>query len=320
MHTELPDLLVLAPSPAAAVNEQLEQAYTCHRAWQVAPEQRAAWLAEVGPRIRAVATTGALGLGAADMALLPKLEIIAVNGVGLDAVALDVAKQRGIAVTTTPNVLTDDVADVAVGLLLASARRIVALDGFVRDGAWERREPIKQALTLRGKTAGIFGFGQIGQAIALRLAAFGLKLRYFQPRAIAGSEVPRSESLLDLARESDFLIVCAPGTPATHKIIDAGVLSALGPQGTLINIARGALVDEEALIAALRDGVLGSAGLDVFCDEPRVPAALRALPNTVLTPHIGSLTVETRQAMGQLVVDNLQAHFAGLPLPTPVKN
>lgn len=143
-------------------------------------------------------------------------------------------------------------------------------------------------------------------------------MRYFQPRAITGTAVPRAQSLLALAQDSDYLFVCAPGTPATRQSIDRSVLDALGPQGTLINIARGALIDEDALIAALQDGHLGAAGLDVFADEPRVPAALRALPNVVLTPHVGSLTVETRHAMGQLVVDNLAAHFAGLPLRTPV--
>ena len=314
----LPDILILAASPSAAVNQQLERHYTCHHAWQVAPEQRAAWLQERAGRIRAVVTTGALGLKRADMDALPALEIIAVNGVGLDGVDLDQARARGIAVTTTPNVLTDDVADVALGLLLASARHIPLLDRFVRDGGWERREPVKPASSLRGKTAGIFGFGQIGQAIALRLAAFGIHVRYYQPRAKPGVDVPRADSLLALARECDYLIVSAPGTPATRHAVDAAVLAALGPQGTLINIARGALIDEDAMIAALQDGTLGAAGLDVFADEPLVPAALRALPNVVLTPHVGSLTVETRHAMGQLVVDNLQAHFAGQPLPTPV--
>ena len=313
-----PDILILAPSPSAAVNAQLEQQYTCHHAWQQSPDERHAWLAGRAPAIRAVVTTGALGLNAVDMAMLPALEIVAVNGVGLDGVALDVARQRGIAVTTTPNVLTDDVADLALGLLLASARHIAALDRFVRDGGWERREAVAPASSLRGKTAGIFGFGQIGQAIALRLAAFGVIVRYYQPRAIAGSSVPRADSLLALAQESDYLIVCAPGTPATRQIIGRTVLDALGPQGTLINIARGALVDEDAMIAALQDGHLGAAGLDVFAHEPDVPAALRALPNVVLTPHVGSLTVETRHAMGQLVVDNLAAHFAGQPLLTPV--
>ena len=314
----LPDILILAISPSADVNQQLERSYTCHHAWQVAPEQRAAWLQERAGRIRAVVTTGALGLKRADMDALPALELIAVNGVGLDGIDLDATRARGIAVTTTPNVLTDDVADVALGLLLASARQISLLDRYVRDGGWERREPVRPASSLRGKTAGIFGFGQIGQAIAQRLAAFGIQVRYSQPRAKPGVDAPRAESLLALAQESDYLIVSAPGTPATRHAVDAGVLAALGPQGTLINIARGALIDEEAMIAALQDGTLGAAGLDVFADEPRVPAALRALPNVVLTPHIGSLTVETRHAMGQLVVDNLQAHFAGLPLPTPV--
>jgi lactate dehydrogenase-like 2-hydroxyacid dehydrogenase len=172
---------------------------------------------------------------------------------------------------------------------------------------------------LRGKTAGIFGFGRIGQAIAARLRPFGMSLAYFQPRPIDGSDVPRAPSLVELAARSDYLILCAPANAATRHAVDAAVLAALGPQGVLVNIARGALVDEAALVAALSDGRLGAAGLDVFEDEPNVPPALFALPTTVLTPHIGSFTVETRHAMGQLTLDNLVAHFAGLPLLTPVQ-
>jgi lactate dehydrogenase-like 2-hydroxyacid dehydrogenase len=221
-------------------------------------------------------------------------------------------------VTNTPGVLTDDVADLAVALLLAVSRRVPALDGYVRAGQWQAGVPVRPARALRGKVAGIYGFGRIGQAVASRLAAFGLQLRYWQPNVKAGVDVPRSDSLLALARESDYLVVCAPGGAATKGTVDAAVLEALGPEGTLVNIARGSLVDEPALIAALAEGRLGAAALVVFAEEPSVPAALAALPNVVLTPHVGSLTVETRHAMGQLVVDNLLAHFEGRPLPTPV--
>ncbi|CDG83231.1 2-hydroxyacid dehydrogenase [Janthinobacterium agaricidamnosum] len=315
-----PEILVVAASPSSSVMAQLEQQFHCHHLWQVAAGGRDAFIRQVGAGVRGVVTTGALGLNARDIGLLPALEIIAINGIGIDGVALDVTRARGIAVTTTPDVLTDDVADLALTLLLSAARRLPALDQYVRDGSWERRASLAPASSLRGKQAGIFGFGRIGQAIARRLTAFGLELAYYQPRPIAGAEVPRAASLLELAQRSDYLVVCAPGGTDTRHAINAGVLAALGPKGTLVNIARGSLVDEDALIAALQTGALGAAGLDVFADEPRVPAALRALPNVVLTPHVGSLTEETRHAMGQLVVDNLTAHFAGRPLLTPVKS
>lgn len=172
---------------------------------------------------------------------------------------------------------------------------------------------------MRGKVAGIFGYGRIGQAIAARLAALGMEIRYYQPRPVPGVAAARADSLLALARQSDYLILCAPANASTRHAVNAAVLDALGPEGTLVNIARGALVDEHALIAALHTGQLGAAALDVFEHEPEVPPALRALDNVVLTPHIGSLTVETRHAMGQLTVDNLLAHFAGQPLLTPLR-
>lgn len=313
-----PEILVMAASPSASVMAQLEQHFVCHHVWQVPAGGRAAFIAGVAPGIRGVATTGMAGIDAALAAQLPRLEIVAVNGIGVDAVDFDALRPRGIRVTNTPGVLTDDVADLAVALLLSMSRRVPALDGYVRAGQWGAGVPVKPARALRGKVAGIYGFGRIGQAVASRLAAFGLQLRYWQPNAKAGVDVPRSASLLDLARESDYLIVCAPGGTATKGTVDAAVLEALGPEGTLVNIARGSLVDETALIAALAEGRLGAAALDVFAEEPFVPSALTALPNVVLTPHVGSLTVETRHAMGQLVVDNLLAHFSGQPLLTPV--
>ncbi|WP_338760440.1 2-hydroxyacid dehydrogenase [Massilia sp. METH4] len=313
-----PEILVMAASPSASVMAQLEQHFTCHHVWQVPPEGRAAFIGGVAPEVRAVATTGMAGIGAALAAQLPRLEIVAVNGIGVDAVDFDALRPRGIRVTNTPGVLTDDVADLAVALLLAAARRIPALDAYVRGGQWQAGVPVKPARALRGKVAGIYGFGRIGQAVAARLAAFGMQTRYWQPNAKAGVAVPRAGSLVELARDSDYLVLCAPGGPATRNTVDAAVLDALGPEGTLVNIARGSLVDEPALVAALAEGRLGAAALDVFAEEPSVPAALAALPNVVLTPHVGSLTVETRHAMGQLVVDNLLAHFSGKPLLTPV--
>ncbi len=314
-----PEILVLGRLASAPIMEQLEVRYHCHHAWRVDAAQQDDFIRGIGGNVRAVVTTGVIGIGAARMALLPRLEIIAVNGIGVDAVALDAARARGIPVTSTPGVLTDDVADLAVLLLLAAARRLPALDRYVRSGQWQQRVPLQASSSLRGKVAGIFGLGRIGRAIAQRLQAFGMELRYYQPRALPDISLPRAESLLALAAESDYLIVCAPATPHTRHAIDAAVLAALGPQGTLVNIARGALVDEPALIAALRDGRLGAAALDVFADEPQVPPALCALDNVVLTPHVASLTVETRRAMGQLVLDNLSAHFSGEPLREPVR-
>lgn len=313
-----PEILVLAASPSAAVMEQLERHFQCHHAWRQPRAEQPDYIRGVAAGVRGLLTTGAIGVGPALLDQLPALEIVAVNGIGTDAVALEATRARGILVTNTPGVLTDDVADLALTLLLAAARRLPALDRYVRGGAWEAGKPLAPTRALRGKVCGVFGFGRIGQAVAARAEAFGMRTLYFQPRAIAGVAQERCASLLELARASDYLVVCAPGGAATRHAVDAQVLAALGPEGTLVNIARGSLVDEQALIGALREGGLGMAALDVFDDEPRVPAALRELDNVVLAPHVGSLTVETRHAMGQLVVDNLLAHFEGRPLPTPV--
>lgn len=313
-----PDILVIGPVVSPGTLAQLEANFRCHHAWRVAAAEQDDFIRPVAPRIRAVVTTGAVGIGAARVAMLPALELVAVNGIGVDAVAFDATRPRGIAVTNTPGVLTADVADLAVLLLLAAARRLPALDAYVRAGDWARRVPLQPSRSVRGKTAGIFGFGRIGQAVAQRLSAFGMETIYYQPNPVAGTAAPRATSLVEMAERSDVLVVCAPGGERTRGAVNAEVLAALGPDGTLVNIARGSLVDQEALIAALQSGALGAAALDVFADEPNVPESLRALPNVVLTPHVASLTVETRQAMGQLVVDNLLAHFAGRPLVTPV--
>jgi lactate dehydrogenase-like 2-hydroxyacid dehydrogenase len=313
-----PDVLVFAKSPSTAVMWQLELQFECHHVWQQPAAHQNSMIDAVGERIRAVWTVGPIGLDGGLIARLPRLEVVVVNSVGVDKIDLPALAARGIKVSNTPGVLTDDVADLAVLLLLAAQRRLPAMDAYVRRGDWAAGARLQPAHGLRGKTAGIFGFGRIGQAIASRLAPFGMEIAYYQPRAIDGIATPRAQSLLELAARSDYLILSAPATSATRHAVNAEVLSALGSQGVLVNIARGALVDEAALVAALSAGRLGAAALDVFDDEPDVPAPLCALPNTVLTPHIGSLTVETRHAMGQLTLDNLVAHFAGLPLITPV--
>lgn len=312
-----PEILLLGSGWVPEVDQVLERSFVCHRMAAVAPAERAAFIDRIAPGVRGVFTTGVTGIDAALAGRLPNLEIVAVHGVGVDAVAFDALAPRGIHVTNTPDVLTEDVADLAAGLLLAMARRLPQLDRHVRAGGWEAKQPLQPSRSLRGKVAGIVGLGRIGRAVATRLESFGMQIRYFQ-RSTADCPYPRSASLLDLARDSDYLVVCAPGGAATRAMIDTAVLDALGPQGTLVNIARGSLVDETALIAALQEGRLGGAALDVFADEPRVPAALRELDNVVLTPHVGSFTVETRTAMGMLAAANLEAHFAGQPLPTPV--
>lgn len=298
--------------------ERLESYFVCHHVWKVAESARPAFIARVGPRIRGVLTVGSISLEAALVDWLPLLEIVAINSVGVEKIDLDYLCERGIRATNTPGVLTDDVADLGVLLLLAASRHLVALDRYVRTAAWERSVPLEPGRSVRGKVAGIFGFGRIGQALAVRLHAMGMQLRYFQPRPIADTEIPRASSLLELARQSDYLILCAPASEKTRGVINGPVLAALGPQGTLVNIARGSLVDEAALIRALQQGKLGAAALDVFDQEPAVPLELRNLDNVILTPHVGSLTVETRHAMGQLTVENLLAHFRGQSLLTPL--
>lgn len=311
-----PEILVVGGMWSQGLRARLEHAFECHYLPAIPPAGDAA-LSAVAARIRAVLTTGMLGVTPELVAALPALEIVSVNGVGVDAVPLALLAEHGIHVTNTPDVLTDDVADLAVALLLSTVRRLPMLDRYVRAGQWPAKAPLAPARSLKGKVAGIVGFGRIGQAVAQRLRGFGMAIRYFQRNPGPAPE-RRSASLLALADESDVLVLCMPGGAATRHIVDAGVLEALGPEGTLVNIARGSVVDEAALVAALQEGRLGAAGLDVFEDEPNVPAALFAFDNVVLTPHVGSFTVETRRAMGELAVANLLAHFNGEPLPTPV--
>lgn len=309
-----PEVLVVAPifKPAQAT---LEATYATHPLWNAG--DRAALIAQVAPRIDVVVTSGGgAGIQRALIEQLPRLKLIACFSVGLDAVDLIAARERGIAVTNTPDVLTDDVADLAVGLMLATARRIAAADRFVRAGRW-LEGGFALASKASGKRLGIVGMGRIGQAIARRAAAFDMQIAWHGP---APKDLPyRFESqLTELARSVDFLVAACPGGAATRGLISREVLTALGPQGTFINIARGSVVDEEAMVELLVSGQLGGAGLDVFVDEPRVPAALFNLDNVVLQPHQASATHETRGAMAQLVLDNIAAYAAGRPLLTAV--
>ncbi len=308
------EIIVVTPL-MASVMEALDETYRVHKLWEAA--DRKALLAEVGERIRGIATDGHAGASAELMDALPNLEIVSCFGVGVDAIDLAHAARRGVLVTNTPDVLNDDVANLAVGLLLAASRQIVAADRYVREGRWLERN---MALTrsIRGKRVGILGLGRIGRDIARKLEVFGCDLAYHGRREQPGQPYTYYPELTSMARASEYLIAICPATPETHNIVNREVMDALGPEGTLINVARGSVVDEPALIEALRDKTLGCAALDVFADEPRVPQALIENPAVILQPHQASATVETRQAMGDLVVRNLALRFAGEPVATPI--
>ena len=309
-----PEILLVCPLYDGTM-DQLDRAYAVHRLWEA--KDQPALLREVRDRVRGISTMGAVGCKAELMAALPKTEIIACFGVGVDAIDLKAAKERGIRVTNTPDVLTECVADLGMTLLLASAREIPQGDRFVREGKWLKGNyPLCRHVG--GKLLGIVGFGRIGQAVAKRAAAFGMEIAYYGRRRNPESAHPYYSDIKKLAADSDYLMLTVPGGAETRHLVDAEVLKALGPEGTLINIARGSIVDEKALVQALKDGTLGAAALDVFEAEPKVPEELLSMQNVVLQPHQGSATHDTRAAMGQLVIDNLKAHFAGKPLLTRV--
>jgi lactate dehydrogenase-like 2-hydroxyacid dehydrogenase len=306
-----PDIIVTAPLPPF-LYDPLKADYRCvdyHAAGD-----KPALLAAEGARIRGLVQGGGTVTPTSLLDALPALEIISVFGVGYDGVPVDYCRRRGIKVTNTPDVLTDDVADVAVALVMMTGRGFARLERFVRSGAWERGNP-HLTTKLGGKRVGILGLGRIGKAIAQRVTALGMEVAYTgrRPQDVPYRYVP---DLVALAEAVDFLVVACPGGAATRNLVDARVLAALGRKGTLVNIARGSIVDEPALVKALQDGTVGGAGLDVFADEPHVPAPLLAMDNVVLLPHVGSATRETRQAMGDLCKANLDAWFAGRPLPT----
>ena len=309
-----PDILIVGPMYPAC-QARLESEFTAHRLWEAPDRDR--FLRGLADRVRGIAVYALHGCPAPVIEALPKLEIIACMGIGVDRIDLDCARARGVRVTNTPDVVTDDTADIAMALILACERRIAEGDRFVRRGGWLNGDlPFGRAL--RARKLGIVGLGRIGQAIAKRCEAFGMTLAYQGPRRKPEFSYAYFADPAALAEWADILVVAAPGGAATRNLVDRRVIDALGPDGTLVNIARGSVVDEAALVEALGSGRLGRAGLDVYADEPRVPAALLAMDNVVLSPHTGSATHDTRRAMGDLTVDNLVAHFAGKPLLTPV--
>jgi hydroxypyruvate reductase len=274
-------------------------------------------LQAVAPGLRAMVANGESVVKKELMAQLPDLGLIAVFGVGYDGVDVTAARAQGAQVTHTPGVLTDEVADLALALMLATARQISSADRYVRDGRWPSG-PYPFGRKVSGARLGILGLGRIGTAIARRAAAFDMEISYHNRRPRTDVPYRYAESAVQLAGSVDFLVVCVQGGERTRHLVNAEVIHALGPKGILINVGRGSVVDEEAVAVALRDGKLLGAGLDVFEREPHVLPALLKLDNVVLTPHIGSATAATRKAMGDLVLANLHAYFAGKPLVTPV--
>ncbi|WP_298956826.1 2-hydroxyacid dehydrogenase [uncultured Methylobacterium sp.] len=307
------ELLLLRPM-MPLVTDTLDRLFTLHRGDLAQDKEEV--LAELGPRIRGMAVSHVQVDGAL-LDRLPNLEIVANFGVGYDTIDAAECGRRGVTVTNTPDVLTDEVADLALGLLLATLRQIPQSDRYLRQGRWLDK-PFPLTGTLRGRKVGILGLGRIGRAVAHRLVAFGAPVAYHGRRRQDDVPYEYHPTLLGLAKAVDVLIVVAPGGPETRNIVDREVLAALGPEGVLVNVARGTLVDEDALAAALADGTIQSAGLDVFADEPRVPQALIAQEHTVLLPHVGSASTHTRNAMGQLVIDNLVSWFSGKGPVTPV--
>lgn len=306
---------ILIPGPVlASVDEALAREFTVHRLWQA--EDSEAFLRDVGPRIRGVATFR--GCDAGLMRACPSLEIVSSFGVGYDNVDTDHARANGIRVCNTPGVLDDAVAELAFGLMISLCRRIPQTDAYIRAGRWMREGNYSFTQELTGASVGVLGLGRIGKSFAARAQAFKMRVVYHGRNEQAYLPHVYFPDLEAMAREVDWLVCIAPGGEGTRGIISRRVLEALGPDGCLVNIGRGSAVDEPALVEMLQSGALGGAALDVFDDEPNVPEALLGLDNVVLSPHQGSATHKTRWAMGDLVVRNLRAHFAGEPLISPV--
>lgn len=304
-----PAVLLLGPVMQDIVAGALAPRYPLLTRDALTPQSAAA--------VEAIAAFGQVPVDAALLAELPNLRVVANFGVGYDAVDVAAAAGRGIVVTNTPDVLNDEVADLTIGLLLATLRQIPQADRYLRAGGWLNR-PFPLTATLRGRRAGLIGMGRIGRAIAHRLEAFGVPVAYHSRRPQADVAYAHYPDLVALAQASDILVVIVPGGPATRHLVNAEVLAALGRNGVVINVARGSVVDEAALVAALEAGTILGAGLDVFEAEPRVPAALTARDDVVLLPHVGSATHHTRNAMGRLVTDNVIAVLEGRGPLTPI--
>lgn len=309
-----PDVMMLYPMRPDAM-AQLEAAYTLHRADQAA--DKAAFIVEHGPKCRTIATNGHEPVTREMIAAMPGLDLVACSSAGFESFDLAAMAERGVRLTNTSAALSDDVADTAILLMLAARRSLVAAEAYVRSGDWAKKGMYPLQHTISGKRLGIVGMGTIGQEIARRAEALRMQVSYWNRRP---KDVPWrfQPDLVQLAAESDVLVVIVAGGEGTRGLISAEVMAALGRQGLLVNVSRGSVVDEPAMIAALTSGALGHAALDVFASEPDPDPALTALPNVTLFPHHASGTVETRDAMAQLVVDNLAAFYAGKPLLTPV--
>ncbi len=302
------DLLQLVPL-RPEIQKELEARYRVHGKDQ---------LDRVANVIRGCVTNGHSGPPPQLIDQLPKLEIIASASVGYDGIPVEYARAKGIPVTNTPDVLNDDVADLAIALMIMTARRLIASDRYVREGRWPLDGEFPLAHKASAKRVGILGMGRIGREVAKRAIAMNNTVAYHSRTPVTDVPYQHYPDLGALARNSDFLIVIIPSTPQTKNIVNQDVLEALGPHGIVVNVARGAVLDEDALVKALVAGKLGGAGLDVFANEPQVPSELLSMDNVVLQPHVGSGTFETRRAMSQLVLDNLDAHFDGRPLLTPI--
>jgi lactate dehydrogenase-like 2-hydroxyacid dehydrogenase len=309
--------VLLIGVPKKLIVDGLKALFTLH----VLPkdDEAEAMLAAAGPRVRAIACAGAPDRVPGDvMARCPKLEIVSSFGVGYDNVDLKYAVEHGIVVCNTPEVLTEEVADTALGLLLCTVREFPQAERYLRAGKWMQAQyPLTKA-TLRNRTVGMVGLGRIGRAIARRLDGFGVPVVYHSRNPQPGAAYRYYPKLIDMARDVDTLLLITPGGPSTRHLVNAEVLDALGPNGIVINMSRGSVVDDAALIKALKERRIHSAGLDVFLNEPEVPKEYLEMDHVVLFPHLGSATVHTRQKMEQLVVDNLAAWGAGKPLLTPV--
>lgn len=308
-----PEILVITEIPQPMITA-LEQHFVVHKYWQ---QDEQTLLRDHAHAIRGALTRAARGISTSLIEQLPALEAISGFGVGVDATDLETCRRRGITVSNTPNVLNECVADTGLALMLAVTRKICEADRFARAGQWEHAA-FPGAWKMSGKRCGIVGMGNIGHDVARRAAAFNMPIHYFSPREARNSRWQRHQSIVDLARAVDFLVLTLPGGAKTHHVINREVLEALGPEGILVNIARGSVVDTDALIAVLQEGKLRGAGLDVFENEPHIPLPLRELPNVVLLPHIASNTAETRQAMADLTINNLVSYFNDGKMLTPV--
>jgi lactate dehydrogenase-like 2-hydroxyacid dehydrogenase len=295
--------------------ERLQNEFSAIKLWE-APDRDAA-LKAAAPRLRGLAHFGHAKVDGKLMDALPKLEIVANFGVGVDQIDLDAAQKRNIIVTNTPDVLNDCVADCAMALVLNTLRKFPQSEAYLRSGYWPTRGPYPLATSVGGKTLGILGLGRIGEAIAKRALGFGMTIRYHN-RSKKNVPYAYDADPVALAKNSDVLMIVTPGGAGTAKLVNAKVLDALGPQGYLVNVARGSVVDELVLLRYLQEKKIAGAGLDVFEHEPKVPAEFFSLDNAVLFPHVASATVETRKAMGDLQVENLLLHFAGKPVKTRV--